>query len=172
MAGDDIKVDVDLLWSGGQRGWTKLHGGKRVEPPHDGIEEPFGFVGSLDRMEASDRTSFQGSFQTDDQTWQYRRPSWRFALITIRPLSGTLQTSSFRLGFKDVSQMWKEELEIPNLEETVDQIYSEVEPLYRQLYAFVRGRLAETDSSIRADRPLPAHLLGNFYSRHKVLASF
>ena len=62
--------------------------------------------------------------------------------------------------------MWNEELEIPNLEEVVDQLYAEVEPLYRQLYAFVRGRLAaaEPTGDIRKDSPLPAHLLGRFFT--------
>lgn len=64
-----------------------------------------------------------------------------------------------------MSEMWKNELEIDNLEEVVDKLYDEVEPLYKQLYAYVRGRLAASDSSgtVTVDKPLPAHVLGLHY---------
>ncbi len=64
-----------------------------------------------------------------------------------------------------MSEMWKNELEIDNLEEVVDKLYDEVEPLYKQLYAYVRGRLAASDHSgtVTADKPLPAHVLGLHY---------
>lgn len=76
-------------------------------------------------------------------------------------------------GFRDMSDYWKAELEIDNLEEVVDHLYAEVEPLYKQLYAFVRGRLAASDKSgaIQPDRPLPAHILGQF-NQHSSSISF
>lgn len=65
-------------------------------------------------------------------------------------------------GYHDTSQIWKGELGIHNLETVVDELYAEIEPLYIQLYAFVRGRLAAADKTgtIQPERPLPAHVLG------------
>lgn len=65
-----------------------------------------------------------------------------------------------------MSETWKNELEIDNLEEVVDKLYDEVEPLYKQLYAYVRGRLAASDQSgtVKANKPLPAHVLGLHYN--------
>lgn len=58
--------------------------------------------------------------------------------------------------------MWKGELEVDNLEGVVDTLFNEIKPLYTELYAFVRGRLAEWDDSgtIKPDKPMPAHVLG------------
>ncbi len=66
-------------------------------------------------------------------------------------------------GYHDTSQIWKGELGIQNLETVVDELYTEIEPLYIQLYAFVRGRLASADktgTTVHPERPLPAHVLG------------
>ena len=66
------------------------------------------------------------------------------------------------IGYHDISEIWKQELGISQLDTVVDELYKEIEPLYIQLYSFVRGRLAESDKTgtIRPDRPLPAHVLG------------
>lgn len=55
-------------------------------------------------------------------------------------------------------------MEIDNLENVVDNLYAEIKPLYVQLHAFVRGRLAAIDKSgtVHSTRPLPAHILGVF----------
>lgn len=63
-----------------------------------------------------------------------------------------------------MSEIWKNELEIDQLEKVVDELYAQIEPFYIQLHAFVRGRLAANDKSgtIHPDRPLPAHVLGYY----------
>jgi peptidyl-dipeptidase A len=69
------------------------------------------------------------------------------------------------LGFHDTSETWKNELGISNLEKIVDDLYATIQPLYVQLHAFVRGRLAAIDKTgvVHSDRPLPAHVLGMFF---------
>lgn len=66
------------------------------------------------------------------------------------------------IGFSDTSEIWKNELGIKNLEQVVDDLFATIQPLYIQLYAFVRGRLAAIDKTgtVHPDRPLPAHVLG------------
>ena len=60
-------------------------------------------------------------------------------------------------------------MEIDNLENVVDDLYAEIQPLYVQLHAFVRGRLAAIDKSgtVHPNRPLPAHILGDKDNRKR-----
>lgn len=62
-----------------------------------------------------------------------------------------------------MGQIWKEELEIPNLQEVVKGLYEEIKPLYTMLHAAVRHKLQEKYgvSEISSDGPIPVHLLGN-----------
>ncbi|XP_046639551.1 angiotensin-converting enzyme-like [Daphnia pulicaria] len=71
-------------------------------------------------------------------------------------------------GFHDTSETWKNELGISNLEKIVDDLYATIQPLYVQLHAFVRGRLAAIDKTgvVHSDRPLPAHVLGNMWAQN------
>ncbi|KAK4008097.1 hypothetical protein OUZ56_013252 [Daphnia magna] len=71
-------------------------------------------------------------------------------------------------GFSDTSEIWKNELGIKNLEQVVDDLFATIQPLYIQLYAFVRGRLAAIDKTgtVHPDRPLPAHVLGNMWAQN------
>lgn len=66
-----------------------------------------------------------------------------------------------------MSVLWKKELEIENLEEVVDGLYAEIQPFYIQLYSYVRGRLAALDKTdtVHANKPLPAHILGEFKTK-------
>jgi len=56
--------------------------------------------------------------------------------------------------------MEREELEMGDVEDVIDDLYSVIEPLYVELYSFVRGRLAAVDVSVQQELPLPAHVLG------------
>lgn len=72
----------------------------------------------------------------------------------------------FSTGHNDLSEVWKSELGVSNLEKVVDDLYTKIEPLYIQLHAFIRGRLAESDqfrTVVHPSRPLPAHVLGHSY---------
>jgi Angiotensin-converting enzyme len=61
--------------------------------------------------------------------------------------------------------MWRDELEVAHLERMVDNLYSQSEPFYRQLRAFVRGGPSEIHGAhVLADQLIPSHLLGNFIS--------
>ncbi|PSN55087.1 Angiotensin-converting enzyme, partial [Blattella germanica] len=64
-------------------------------------------------------------------------------------------------GYQDIGECWREELETPDLEETVERLYQQVEPLYRLLHAVVRYRLVQLygTGEVSPTGPIPAHLL-------------
>lgn len=45
---------------------------------------------------------------------------------------------------------------------SVEEIYNQIAPLYKQLFTYVRRKLVQRygETSVRADGPIPAHLLG------------
>ena len=73
------------------------------------------------------------------------------------------------LGFVDTGAMWrsKYDMEPAEFSREVDRLWSEVEPLYRSLHAFVRRRLLEHYGSdvVSETGSLPNHLLGNMWAQ-------
>ncbi len=72
------------------------------------------------------------------------------------------------LGFKDVGDMWRSGYDMPpaDFEKELDRLWTQVRPLYLQLHAYVRTRLAEKYGTlVPADGPIPAHLLGNMWAQ-------
>lgn len=70
-------------------------------------------------------------------------------------------------GYNDYGDQWRQKYETKELEPQVQQLYQEIEPLYRQLHAYVRRKLYQTygPSVIDLQGPLPAHLLGDMWGR-------
>lgn len=62
-----------------------------------------------------------------------------------------------------MGQVWREELEIPDLERVVFKLYEEILPLYKLLHAVVRHKLLLKHGSSEIDPtgPIPIHLLGD-----------
>ena len=73
------------------------------------------------------------------------------------------------LGFEDVGRMWLSKYDMPAdaMAAEVDKLWSEVRPLYDELYCHVRARLNEHygDSIVPLDQPLRADLLGNMWAQ-------
>ncbi len=73
------------------------------------------------------------------------------------------------LGFADTGAMWRSKYDMDPTAFTreVDRLWSEVEPLYRALHAYVRRRLLEHygEDRVPAQGPIPAHLLGNMWAQ-------
>jgi peptidyl-dipeptidase A len=73
------------------------------------------------------------------------------------------------LGFADTGEMWrsKYDMEPAAFVHEVDRLWSQVEPLYRSLHAYVRRRLREHyGSEVIPERgPIPSHLLGNMWAQ-------
>ncbi|KAE9555633.1 hypothetical protein FO519_001104 [Halicephalobus sp. NKZ332] len=84
-------------------------------------------------------------------------------------------------GFKHAGQMWLSPFDLStrtskqeiDLMADVDKVYTQIEPLYKQLHAYIRRELAaiyKGESSITRDGPIPVHLLkgdgGGDWSMH------
>jgi peptidyl-dipeptidase A len=73
------------------------------------------------------------------------------------------------LGFKDVGAMWRSGYDMPADEFTREaaRLYSQVEPLYKDLHCYARGKLAQKYGAdkVPAGKPIPAHLFGNMWAQ-------
>ncbi|XP_043280553.1 angiotensin-converting enzyme-like isoform X2 [Venturia canescens] len=97
--------------------------------------------------------------------------SWRNEMSGVKKLfefSINLQNSAARNnGYSDIGACWREELEISNLEDFIENLYGKVEHLYRLLHAVVRFRLHQLyPEAVHPHRPIPAHLLGDLWSQN------
>ncbi|XP_066905884.1 angiotensin-converting enzyme-like protein Ace3 [Halyomorpha halys] len=70
-------------------------------------------------------------------------------------------------NYKDMGECWREELEVPWLQETVERLMEQVAPLHRLLHAYVRWALRAYygPQFVSELGPIPAHLLGNMWSQ-------
>jgi peptidyl-dipeptidase A len=73
------------------------------------------------------------------------------------------------LGFADAGAMWRSNYDMPPDEfaRETDRLWNQVRPLYLQLHAYVRSRLAERYGKdvVPTDGLIPAHLLGNMWAQ-------
>jgi peptidyl-dipeptidase A len=73
------------------------------------------------------------------------------------------------LGFADTGAMWRSKYDMDPVAfaHEVDRLWSEVEPLYRALHAYVRRRLLEHygEDRVPARGPIPIHLLGDMWGQ-------
>ena len=73
------------------------------------------------------------------------------------------------VGFADVGAMWRSGYDMPpeDFTKEVDRLWSQVEPLYRDLHCYARRKLNKKygDKQVPAAGPIPAHLLGNMWAQ-------
>jgi peptidyl-dipeptidase A len=73
------------------------------------------------------------------------------------------------LGFRDTGVLWRSTYDMTPQEfsSEVERLWAQVEPLYKELHAYVRTRLAVKygDVASRKDGMIPAHLLGNMWAQ-------
>ncbi len=73
------------------------------------------------------------------------------------------------VGFEDVGVMWRSAYDMKPEEFTVeaDRLWSQVEPLYRDLHCYARRKLNKKygDKLVPPKGPIPAHLLGNMWAQ-------
>jgi len=70
-------------------------------------------------------------------------------------------------GFSDAGELWREEFESSNVTDELNELWLTIKPFYQQLHAYVRRKLIEvySESHIKPDGPIPAHLLGNMWAQ-------
>jgi peptidyl-dipeptidase A len=72
------------------------------------------------------------------------------------------------LGFADTGVMWRSGYDMPaeDLPKELDRLWNQVKPLYDSLHAYARMKLRERyPDAVAADKPIPAHLLGNIWAQ-------
>jgi peptidyl-dipeptidase A len=66
----------------------------------------------------------------------------------------------------DYGQLWREDYEDEELEETLESMWKDVEPLYNELHKYVKNKLAKIYSQVDKNKDLiPAHILGNMWAQ-------
>ncbi|XP_015984801.1 angiotensin-converting enzyme-like protein Ace3 [Rousettus aegyptiacus] len=70
-------------------------------------------------------------------------------------------------GYKDMGAQWRAHYESNTLEQDLEQLYQELQPLYLNLHAYVRRALHRHygPGVINLKGPIPAHLLGNMWAQ-------
>jgi peptidyl-dipeptidase A len=100
--------------------------------------------------------------------------AWRLAvgptIATVYPEAVEIMNiAAMDNHYHDISTVWREELEIENLQSVVKQLLANVRPLYTLIHAVVRDALRKMYPNVPdfgpAD-PIPAHLLGNMWSQN------
>jgi len=73
------------------------------------------------------------------------------------------------LGYRDLGAMWRSGYDMPADAFTKEaaRLYSQVEPLYRNLQCYARQKLAQKygEDKVPAGKPIPAHLFGNMWAQ-------
>src|ERR1017187_1134500 len=69
------------------------------------------------------------------------------------------------LGYADTGALWRSQYDMTpeEFQADIERLWTQVEPLYRELHTYVRRKLTEKygDQARRPDGMIPAHLLGN-----------
>nr|XP_026490653.1 angiotensin-converting enzyme-like [Vanessa tameamea] len=71
-------------------------------------------------------------------------------------------------GYRDAGDQMRSAYEDPSFRASVEEIFNQVAPLYKQLFTYVRRKLVLRYgvTSVRPDGPIPAHLLGNMWAQN------
>jgi len=73
------------------------------------------------------------------------------------------------IGFRNLGELWRSRYdETPQMfERDIDRLWSEVEPLYKQLHCHTRAKLRSMYGAAKVPErgPIPAHLLGNMWAQ-------
>jgi peptidyl-dipeptidase A len=76
---------------------------------------------------------------------------------------------SRELGYSDVGALWRSNYDMSPeaFQKELDRLWTQLQPLYVSLHAYVRGQLAKTYGSqiVPANGPIPAYLLGNIWAQ-------
>ncbi|XP_021068150.1 angiotensin-converting enzyme [Mus pahari] len=106
----------------------------------------------------------------EELLWVWK--SWRDkvgrAILPVFPKYVEFSNKIAKLnGYTDAGDSWRSLYESDNLEQDLEKLYQELQPLYLNLHAYVRRSLHRHYGSeyINLDGPIPAHLLGNMWAQ-------
>ena len=98
--------------------------------------------------------------------WRAAAPPLRDSFARFVELSNA---GARGLGFADLGELWRAGYDMPPeaFREELERLWNQVRPLYESLHCHVRASLADEYGSaiVPPDEPIPAHLLGDPWSR-------
>ncbi|XP_008530917.1 angiotensin-converting enzyme isoform X4 [Equus przewalskii] len=100
--------------------------------------------------------------------WQGWRDNVGRSILPFFPKYVELFNKAARLnGYVDAGDSWRSMYEMPSLEQDLEQLYQELQPLYLNLHAYVRRALHRHygPQHVNLEGPIPAHLLGNMWAQ-------
>ncbi|KAM6175753.1 angiotensin-converting enzyme [Erethizon dorsatum] len=100
--------------------------------------------------------------------WKSWRDKVGRAILPFFPKYVELTNKAARLnGYVDAGDSWRSMYETPSLEQDLEQLFQELQPLYLNLHAYVRRALHRHygPEHINLEGPIPAHLLGNMWAQ-------
>lgn len=106
----------------------------------------------------------------DELLWAWR--GWRDkagrAILPFFPKYVNLTNKAAQLnGHTNAGDSWRSVYEMPSLEQDLEQLFLELQPLYLNLHAYVRRALHRRygPQVVNLEGPIPAHLLGNMWAQ-------
>lgn len=141
---------------------TKIYGSAKVQKR----DEKLNLTGNVTQADLS--KIFKTSRDMKELNWAWK--GWRDAVgpPTKRHFSSLvdlLNIGAREHGWIDYGDYLRREYEMSDLEETLDHVWTEIEPLYRELHAYVRYRLSSV-YNISKDGCVPASILGDLYAQN------
>lgn len=81
-------------------------------------------------------------------------------------MEGEFQSMSI-LDFTNAAEYWMSPYDTYNFREEMENVWTEILPLYELIHAYVRRKLREFygPDKINRNAPIPDHILGNMYSQ-------
>lgn len=72
--------------------------------------------------------------------------------------------SFFLIGYADIGSVWKEEVDLPNLESIIDSLMQQIKPFYELLHGVMRNvlwnQIHKFEPKFDKHSTIPAHMLG------------
>lgn len=69
-------------------------------------------------------------------------------------------------GFKTLDDLWSFPWETPNFKEQMENLWKEIEVIYKKVHAYIRMKLRRKyGNDLFKDGTIPAHLLGNMWAQ-------
>uniref|UniRef100_A0A2K6P2V7 Angiotensin-converting enzyme n=1 Tax=Rhinopithecus roxellana TaxID=61622 RepID=A0A2K6P2V7_RHIRO len=100
--------------------------------------------------------------------WEGWRDKAGRAIVQFYPKYVELINQAARLnGYVDAGDSWRSMYETPSLEQDLERLFQELQPLYLNLHAYVRRALHRHYGAqhVNLEGPIPAHLLGNMWAQ-------
>ncbi|EEB18603.1 Angiotensin-converting enzyme, putative [Pediculus humanus corporis] len=101
-------------------------------------------------------------------TWvEFRRRTGQYIKDMYDQLVDLTNEAAKLNNFTDAEEMWNFPYDSPNFEQEIEEVWSQIRPLYEQLHAYVRRKLRDLygPEKISNRAPLPSHILGNMWAQ-------